>query len=61
MAKESDITSIRIPKSVKYELKKVALEKEPFHVTIQRLIQENKCLKKSNERADELIKLYKEK
>lgn len=61
MAKESDITSIRIPKSVKDELKDVAIEKEPYHVTIQRLIQENHYLKQSNERADELIALYKEK
>ena len=61
MAKENDITSIRVPKNVKDELKKIALEKEPFHVTIQRLIKENQYLKKSNERADELLKLYKEK
>lgn len=37
----SDITSIRVPKSVKDELKKVALDKEPMHLTIQRLIKEN--------------------
>lgn len=48
MAKESDITSIRIPKSVKAELKKVALEKEPMHVTIQRLIRENADLRMAN-------------
>lgn len=43
MAKETDVTSIRIPKSVKAELQDVALEKEPLHVTIQRLIQQNKA------------------
>lgn len=48
MAKENDITSIRIPKSVKDELKKVALEKEPMHVTIQRLIRENLDLRMAN-------------
>ena len=50
MTKESDITSIRIPKSVKLELGKVALDKESYHITIQRLIKENQQLKKSNER-----------
>lgn len=48
MAKETDITSIRIPKSVKDELKGVALEKEPMHVTIQRLIRENADLRMAN-------------
>ena len=56
MAKESEITSIRIPKSVKDELDKVALEKESYHVTIQRLIRENKHLKKENERYDVMFK-----
>ena len=56
MAKESDISSIRIPKSVKDELKEVALEKEPMHLTIQRLIRENKHLKKENDRYDKLFK-----
>jgi len=60
MTKENDITSIRVPKSVKEELGKVALAKESYHVTIQRLIQENQQLKKANERSDELISLYKE-
>lgn len=48
MAKETDITSIRVPKSVKDELKEVALEKEPIHVTIQRLIKENTALRIAN-------------
>lgn len=61
MANEDEITSIRIPKSVKAELQSMALDKEPMHLTIQRLIQENRYLKQSNERADELIALYKEK
>lgn len=56
MAKESDISSIRIPKSVKDELKDVALEKEPMHLTIQRLIRENKHLKKENDIYDRLFK-----
>lgn len=48
MAKETDITSIRVPKSVKDELKEIALEKEPMHVTIQRLIKENTDLRIAN-------------
>lgn len=48
MANDSDITTIRIPKSVKAELKKLALEKEPMHVTIQRIIKENWELKMVN-------------
>ena len=48
MAKESDVTTIRVTKSVKDELKKVALEKEPMHVTIQRLIKENTELRMVN-------------
>lgn len=59
MTKENDITSIRIPKSVKLELGKVALDKESYHITIQRLIKENHQLNKSNERSDELIEIYK--
>ena len=51
----SDITSIRVPKSVKDELKSVALEKEPYHATIQRLIRENKQLKQSNEQSNVLM------
>ena len=42
------ITTIRIPKSVKDELKDVANDKEPYHATISRLIAENQELKKSN-------------
>lgn len=57
MAKESDITTIRIPKSVKDELKKLALEKEPMHVTIQRLIKENFELKTVNNMLQSNIKL----
>ena len=60
MTNESDITSIRIPKSVKHELSKVALDKESYHITIQRLIKENHQLRKTNERCDDLINLYKE-
>ena len=48
MAKETDITSIRIPKSVKDELNKVANDKEPYHATISRLIKENSELKMIN-------------
>lgn len=48
MAKESDITTIRIPKSVKDELKDVANDKEPYHATISRLIKENTELKMVN-------------
>lgn len=56
MAKENDMASIRVPKSVKDGLKKIALEKESYHVTIQRLIRENKHLKKENKRYDVLFK-----
>lgn len=48
MAKESDMASIRVPKSVKDGLKKIALEKEPYHATIQRLIRENADLRIAN-------------
>ena len=61
MAKESDITTIRIPKSVKDELNGVATEKEPYHATISRLISENQQLKQVNERNDELLNLYRDK
>ena len=47
MAKETDITTIRIPKSVKDALSDVATEREPYHATISRLINENKQLKQS--------------
>lgn len=56
MAKENDITSIRVPKTVKDELKKVALEKEPYHATIQRLIRENTDLRISNNMLQNNIK-----
>ena len=57
MAKETEITTIRIPKSVKAELKKMALEKEPMHVTIQRLIKENFELRTVNNMLQGNIKL----
>jgi len=57
----NDITSIRITKTVKHELQEVALDKEPMHLTIHRLIHENKQLKKINEKNEELLKFYKEK
>ena len=61
MAKESDITTIRIPKSVKDELKDVANDKEPYHATISRLVSENQQLKQSNELNVELLSLYRNK
>ena len=60
MAKEDDITSIRIPKSVKEDLKELALEKEPMHVTIQRLIKENWELKMANNMLQSNIDLMKQ-
>lgn len=57
MASEST-TSIRISKAVRDEIKEVALPKESIQLTIQRLIAENKQLKKADERNDELIKMY---
>lgn len=56
-----DITSIRITKTVKKELQEVALDKEPMHLTIHRLINENRQLKKMNEKNEELLELYNEK
>lgn len=44
----NDTTSIRIPKTVRDELKKVALPKESIHGTISRLIKENFELKMVN-------------
>lgn len=61
MAKESDITSIRIPKSVKDALKDVATEKEPYHATISRLISENQQLKQVNENYVKMINMYQKK
>ena len=60
MAKDNDITTIRIPKSVKAELKKLALEKEPMHVTIQRIIKENWELKMVNNMLQSNINLMKQ-
>ena len=37
ITKESEITTIRIPKNVKKELNDVANEKEPYHATISML------------------------
>lgn len=59
MANNSEITTIRIPRSLKDELKDMALPKEPMHLTIQRLISENQQLKKADERNDALIEMYK--
>ena len=53
----SDITSIRITKILKQELQEVALDKEPMHLTIQRLINENQQLRKINEKNLELLKI----
>ena len=60
MAKESDITTIRIPKSVKDELNGVATEKEPYHATISRLISENKQLKKTNKYNEDYIEILRD-
>ena len=54
MVKETNISSIRVPKSVKDKLDSVALEKEPYHATIQRLIRENEFLTK-------IVRLHEEK
>lgn len=59
MVTGNEITSMRIPKSVKAELKKMALEREPMHVTIQRLIKENLELKKMNDLLQTNIELMK--
>lgn len=59
LPKENEITSIRISKKIKDELKEVSLPQEPMGLTIQRLINENEDLKKSNERNDELLEFYK--
>ena len=57
----SDITSIRITKTAKQELQDMALEKEPMHLTIQRLIIENRQLKQMNQKNEELLEFYKDK
>lgn len=48
MAKDSDVTTIKIPRSVKSELDNVANDKEPYHATISRLIKENTELRMVN-------------
>ncbi len=60
MAKETEITTIRIPKSVKDALSDVATEREPYHATISRLISENKQLKQINDNYAEMIEMYKQ-
>ena len=61
MAKEDNITTIRVPKSVKDELQKVALPKESMHLTIQRILNEKQQLVSINEKNEDIIRLYKEK
>lgn len=56
----NDATSIRIPKTVRDELKKVALPQESIHATISRLISENKQLKQINDNYAEMIEMYKQ-
>ena len=61
LPKESEITTIRVSKTVKDELKDVALEKESMHLTIQRLINENKQLKKTNKQNEDYIEILRDK
>ena len=55
MVKENNITSIRIPNNVKEKLDNIALEKESYHLTIQRLILENMRLKEDKELLTRLL------
>lgn len=53
----NDTTSIRIPKTVRDELKEVALPQESIHATISRIIKENFELKTMNKLLQSNIKL----
>lgn len=55
MAKEKEITTITIPNSLKSELKEIALDGEPYHLTIKRILNENENLKELNENKDKQI------
>ena len=55
MTKEKEITTIRIPKSLKDELKEMAFDNEPYHATIKRILNENENLKELNENKDKQI------
>jgi len=57
MAKDSGVTTIKIPKSVKAELDNVANDKEPYHATISRLINENFELRMVNKMLQSNINL----
>ena len=61
MANNSEITTIRIPRNLKDELKDMALPKESYHATISRLISENKQLRQINDNYAEMIEMYKQK
>lgn len=55
MTTEKEITSIRVPKTLQKELKEIALDGEPYHITIKRILTENQNLKKQNETNDRQI------
>lgn len=55
MANENEITTIRIPKSLKNDLKEMAFDNEPYHITIKRILNENENLKELNENKDKQI------
>ena len=60
MVKDNNVTSIRIPRSVKDALNDVATEKEPYHATISRLISENQQLKKQNKHNEDYIEMLRD-
>ena len=60
LPKENEITTIRVPKSVKDALNDMATEKEPYHATISRLINENKQFKKTNKQNEDYIEMLKD-
>ena len=55
MTKEKENTTITIPNSLKSELKEIALDGEPYHLTIKRILNENENLKELNENKDKQI------
>lgn len=52
------LKNVKVTEDVKKQLDDMAIEKETYNVTIQRLINENKQLKKNEEKTDTLLEFY---
>lgn len=52
------LKNVKVTEDVKKQLDDIAIEKETYNVTIQRLINENKQLKKNEEKTDTLLEFY---